>query len=192
MWKRRLQNKIKEVRKDLSQLESSKDKEVSNVRHWKTLERKYSIRVKRFGVLIEELKKRIAAIPTKVRRYQDRVDRFRQNRMFQNNQRQIYRELNQEGERCDDDQPDAKESEKFRGHIRRKSVDHNRDAKWLKDLQSEVSVTKQEKVDITKESLKKILGRMPNWKSPSPDLVQGFWLKNFSSLHGNAYSLKNA
>ena len=24
---------------------------------------------------------------------------------------------------------------------------------------------------------------MPNWKSPGPDLVQGFWLKNSSSLH---------
>ena len=24
---------------------------------------------------------------------------------------------------------------------------------------------------------------MPNWKSPGPDVVQGFWLKNFSSLH---------
>ena len=24
---------------------------------------------------------------------------------------------------------------------------------------------------------------MPNWKSSDPDLVQGFWLKNFSSLH---------
>ena len=33
MWRRRLQNKIKELRKDLSQFESSKDKEVSNVRH---------------------------------------------------------------------------------------------------------------------------------------------------------------
>ena len=53
----------------------------------------------------------------------------------------------------------------------------------VKDLQSEVNVTKRDKVDITKESLKKILGRMPNWKSPGPDLVQGFWLKNFSSLH---------
>ena len=31
--------------------------------------------------------------------------------------------------------------------------------------------------------LKKILGMMSNWKSPGPDLVQGFWLKNFSSLH---------
>ena len=24
---------------------------------------------------------------------------------------------------------------------------------------------------------------MPNWKSPVPDLVQGFWLKSFISLH---------
>ena len=57
------------------------------------------------------------------------------------------------------------------------------DAKWLLDLQSEVNVKKQEKIDITTGSLKKIFGRMPNCKSSGPDLVQGFWLKNFSSLH---------
>ena len=53
---------------------------------------------------------------------------------------------------------------------------------WLQDVRSEVNV-KNKKIDITTGSLKKILGRMPNWKSPGPDLVQGFWLKNFSSLH---------
>ena len=31
--------------------------------------------------------------------------------------------------------------------------------------------------------MKKILGRIPNWNSPGPDLVQGFWLKSFISLH---------
>ena len=77
MWIRRLQNKIKELRKDLSQLKSSKDKEVSNVRHWQTLERKYSIRLKTLNVIIEELKQRIVAIAAKVRSYQERVDRFR-------------------------------------------------------------------------------------------------------------------
>ena len=64
--------------------------------------------------------------------------------------------------------------------------DHDRDAKWLTNLQSEVNVTKQE--SLTKESLKKILRRMPNWKSPGLDLVQGFWLKNFSGLHGRGRS----
>ena len=50
-------------------------------------------------------------------------------------------------------------------------------------MRSEVNVKKQEKIDITTGSLKKILDRMPNWKSPGQDSVQGFWLKNFSSLH---------
>ena len=40
MLKRRLQNKIKELKKDLSQLEASKDKGISNLRHWERLERK--------------------------------------------------------------------------------------------------------------------------------------------------------
>ena len=81
-----------------------------------------------------------------------------------------------------------KNGKNARRDIWSKLVDHNRDVKWLKDLKSEVNVTKHQKVDITKESLKKILGRMPNWKSPGPDLVQGFWLKNFSSLHGRVRS----
>ena len=70
VWKRRLQNKIKELRKDSSQLEASNDKDISNFRHWERLERTYSIRVKRFNLVIEELKQRIIAIAAKVRRYQ--------------------------------------------------------------------------------------------------------------------------
>ena len=59
-----------------------------------------------------------------------------------------------------------------------------KDAKWLQDLRSEVNVKKQEKIDITTGSLKKILGRMPSWMSLGPGLIQQeFWLKNFSSLH---------
>ena len=65
-----MQNKIKELRKDLSQLVASKDKGISSFRHWERLERKYSIRVKRLNVLIEEFKQRITAIAAKIRRYQ--------------------------------------------------------------------------------------------------------------------------
>ena len=77
----------------------------------------------------------------------------------------------------------ADESKEFWGNIWSQPADHKKDAKWLQDLRSEVNVKGQEKVVITTGSLKKILGRMPNWKSPGPDLVQGFWLKNFSGLH---------
>ena len=75
----------------------------------------------------------------------------------------------------------AEESKRFWGNIWSQSADH-KDAKWLQDLRSEVNVKKQEKIDITTGSLKKILGRMLNWKSPGPDLVLGSYLNNFSSL----------
>ena len=62
------------------------------------------------NVVIEELKQRITAIAAKVRKYQGRIGSYRQNRIFENNQRQFYRELDQEEERCNDDQPVAEES----------------------------------------------------------------------------------
>ena len=39
MWKRRLQNESKKLRKDLSQLQASKGKGISNFRHWERLEK---------------------------------------------------------------------------------------------------------------------------------------------------------
>ena len=125
MWKGSLQNKIKELRKD---------EDIINFRRWERLQRKCSIRVKRLNVVTEELKQRITAIAAKVRRYQGRVDSYRQNRLFENNQRQFYRELDQEEERCDDDQPVAEESKQFWGNIWSQSADHKKDAKWLQDL----------------------------------------------------------
>ena len=77
----------------------------------------------------------------------------------------------------------AEESKQFWENIWSQSADHNKDAKWLQELRSEGNVKKQEKIDFTLGSLKKILGKMSNRKSPGPDLVQGFWLKKFSSLH---------
>ena len=170
-----MQNKTKELRKDLSQKEASKDKDISNFRQWERLERKHSsIRIKRLNVVIEELKQSITAIAAKVRRYQGRLDSYRQNTLFENNQRQFYRELDQEEEKCIDDQPLAEESKQFWRNIWNQSADHKKDAKWLQDSRNEVNVRKQEKIDIITRNLKKILGRLQNMKSTDPDLVQGF------------------
>ena len=95
------------------------------------------------------MKQRITAIAAKVRRYQGPVDSYSQNRLFGNNQRQFYRELDQEKERGDDDQPVAEESKQFWGNMWSQSADHKKDAKWLQDLRSEVDIKKQEKIDIT-------------------------------------------
>ena len=101
--------------------------------------------------VVIELKLRITTIAAKVRRYQERVDSYRQNRLFENNQKQFYSELDQEEERCDDDETIAEELKQFWGNIWSQSADHKKDAKWLQDLQSGVNVKKQENIDITTE-----------------------------------------
>ena len=73
------------------------------------------------------MKQRITAIAAKVRRYQGRVDSYRQNKLFENNQRQVYRELDQEEERCDDDLPVAEQSKQSWGNIWSQSADHKKD-----------------------------------------------------------------
>ena len=52
----------------------------------------------------------------------------------------------------------AEESNQFLGNIWSQFADHKKDVKWLQDLRSEVNVKKEEKIDITTGSLKKILG----------------------------------
>ena len=68
----------------------------------------------------------------------------------------------------------AEESKKFGGNISSQSADHKKEKKWLQHFRSEVNVNKQEKIDITTRSLKKLLGRISNWKLSGSDLVQGF------------------
>ena len=50
----------------------------------------------------------------------------------------------------------AEELKQFWVNIWTQSVDHKKDGKWLQGLQSKVNVKKQDKIDITTGSLKKI------------------------------------
>ena len=72
------------------------------------------------------------------------------------------------------------------GSIRGERNEHGKDAEWLKNVKRDFEdfeyQEEQDKVEITKEKIKKILREMPNSKAPGPDCLQGFWLKNFKSI----------
>ena len=42
----------------------------------------------------------------------------------------------------------------------------------------------QQELEINADDVSKVIAKVPNWKAPGPDGIQGFWLKNFKSLHG--------
>ena len=120
----------------------------------------------------------------KIRRYEQRIEQFRQNKIFDFDQKDIYAEFNGGGVRWND-VPNAEESKRFWGSIWSVEKGHNREAEWLKDLKNELENEEhlQESMVISVEIVIKQCRKMPNWKVPGKDDVQGCWIKNLSNLH---------
>ena len=115
----------------------------------KELYEKYRVKKKGLKTVIEELKQRMLAKSAKVKRYEQRIEQFRQNRIFDLDQKKIYRELNGNGIKSNG-VPNAEEYTKFWGNIWGVRKEHNREAEWLKDLKRErVNERPQERVSIS-------------------------------------------
>lgn len=60
---------------------------------------------------------------------------------------------------------------------------HNAEAELLQDLKNELDdLEKKGEAKISAPMIKKRLRKMPHWKSPGPDCMQGYWLKKFTAL----------
>ena len=145
------------------------------------LQRKYWLKEKGLIIVKEELKQRVIAKAGKIKRYQDRIDQYRLNKLFYTDQKKVYEEFS--GAKEENVAPDSEEAKQFWSDIWSKQGKHNANAEWLSDLKNETQVGKQQNIRIDREKIKQATSKMANWKSPGPDLVQGFWLKNFISLH---------
>ena len=108
----------------------------------------------------------------------------RQNNLFRNNQKQLYKELSGDAKSVTDEPPDAAESRKFWSEIWSVDVEHERDASWLRQIKTDLEgVERMTDIVVDIEDVKKGIRRMLNWKTPGPDMVRGFWFKKFHSLH---------
>ena len=136
-------------------------------------------------VIRQEIKERIKGKDNKIKRYQSKINQHQQNRTFKNYQGKIYRKLNSGGRNYETTEvPNKKEAQEFWGSIWGERKEHRKDAEWLKNFKRDFEYKEeQEEIEISPVKIKKILLRkMPNWKVPGPDFVQGFWLKNFRSI----------
>ena len=86
--------------------------------------------------MFEELKQRMLAKITKVKRYEQRIEQFRQNRISVLNQKKIYAELSRNEVRSNV-VPNAEECTKFWIDIWSVRKEHNRESEWLNDLKRE-------------------------------------------------------
>ena len=63
-------------------------------------------------MVLEELKQKLVAKSAKIKRYEQRITQYRQNRLFETDQKKVYKELNGEFN-GDSVIPDAEESKSF-------------------------------------------------------------------------------
>ena len=111
--------------------------------------------------------------------------------MFREDAKGFYRELGKKTIQTEKP-PDKREVKKFWQNILEQEVKHNEDAQWIKDQEEELQqINQMEWKDLTAKELRVNMTRAANWKSPGPDRLSNFWIKQFMSLHkpmAEAYS----
>ena len=85
-WKRRVEIDITNLRRDINR-ERQGESGGKGKRKIKELNAKYRLKKKGINLVIEELKQWLTAKKMKVKRYEQRTSRFRQNQLFQVNQK---------------------------------------------------------------------------------------------------------
>ena len=93
-WKRRIEEDIKRVRKNVNILERYMKNELNNINKYNRLDRKYHLKKKGVNMVIEELKQRLMVKAVKIRRYEEKIKQYKQNRMFKIDQKRVHKEFN--------------------------------------------------------------------------------------------------
>ena len=159
-WKRRIPPSIQELRKYINILERKKRGEIKKKEKYKVIEHKYRVKKKGLNVVLEELKQRMQAKATKIKRYDQRIEQYRINRLFQQDQKRVYQQLN--GKIESREKADTEESKRFWSNIWGTEKSHNKNAEWLKELIAERNEIKQGNIQITPELITQQTRKVPN------------------------------
>ena len=111
--------------------------------------------------------------------------------MFREDTKRFYREIGKKTIQIG--KPlDIEEVKKFWQNTLEREVKHNEDAQCIKGKEKELQeINQMEWKDLTVEELMVNMPRAANWKSPGPNRLPNFWIKQFKSLHksmAEAYS----
>ena len=113
----------------------------------------------------EELKQRLHAKTAKLKRYEERVNQYKINRIFVQNQERVYQQM--DGVRnINNEKPNAEESTQFWSNIWDNEKEHERNAEWLRELRAEKDNMKQCDINITTEMIKKTSQKDPQLEKP--------------------------
>ncbi|CAG5036352.1 unnamed protein product [Parnassius apollo] len=118
---------------------------------------------------IDDLKQRIAAWGKRIRRYTERSTGFNQNRLFQGDQKRLYKSLERPMVSGTGPVPNQADTLAFWRSLWSEPVKHN-EGPWTEVVASQCAgITPLDPVTITPDDAAEAVRRAPNWKSPGLD-----------------------
>ncbi|XP_067129392.1 uncharacterized protein [Centruroides vittatus] len=165
VWKKRIQTKIDNFRKELGQLvEIKRGIDTHRMRKIrKNLYIKYNIQTENDqNNIIEIIKQKVKALAGRIKRYDEMNTKKEQNRFFKENEHRLYRSL---------------------GSNATKNIKIPK-AKWVKEIEKASNEINEVKVEeITEDQVKFAVRKLMNWKSPGIDKIQNYYIKCLTSVH---------
>ncbi|CAG5053951.1 unnamed protein product [Parnassius apollo] len=132
---------------------------------------------------IDDLKQRIAAWGKRIRRYTERSTRFNQNRLFQSDQKRLYKSLERPKVSGTGPVPNQADTVAFWRSLWSEPVNHS-EGPWTEVVASQCAgIRSMNPVIITPDDVAEAVRRAPNWKSPGLDGLHHYWLKGFVVCH---------
>ena len=146
-WKKRLERDIVILRRNISILDQKLKGGLRKEWKYRELVKKFGIRRKGLKVVLEELKQRLNAKKIKIKRYDQRIKQYQQNRLFRVDKKRFYQQINGEL-RKEKVTPNAAESVRFWEGIWGSSVSHKKNAEWLKEVKKRIEIDRQKDLKI--------------------------------------------
>ncbi|XP_026734727.1 uncharacterized protein LOC113498782 [Trichoplusia ni] len=133
---------------------------------------------------IDFYKQKVYAWANRIRRYKCRVERYHLNRMFQKDERWVYRTWERPGLGVDDGSlPDDDATKSFWRSIWSEPVSHA-ECDWMREVeQSCEHIQEMGAITISPQDVATATRSLSNWKAPGPDGLQNYWLKWLRSSH---------
>ena len=187
-WKRKLTEQIKKLRVEASRLDAylrvrgqSSRKLISKIRRIQT---KYRINTNEaLSSKLTEIKLLITAKAKIIKNKEDKILCKTQNKLFQKDPKRFFESLDQE--KIEVKVPPTEENlATFWKGIYEDERNHNEDATWISMVEKDLdNKPKMKDRPVTELEFHTKLRRMQNFKSPGPDQVTNFWLKQITALH---------
>ena len=185
-WKRKLTEQISRLRAEASRLHVYLGGTSSRRLHGqiRKIRNKYNISTnEELASKLTEIKMLITTKAKIIKNKEEKILCRNQNKQFEKDPKRFFESLDQEKIEVKQPPPEEQLSAFWRG-IYEDGRSHNENASWIAEVEDDLkNKPKMKDSPVTETEFNAKLRRAKNFKSPGPDQITNFWLKQITALH---------